>query len=223
MQNVEIVVSQEILAALRLLGWRIEQAVEREKEARRRELRLKIPAVSLEVALWRGRSTPIQWRLTAPRVDRPGWETLVGHLVAASEYCVEDVTVIYDDERETPLLPSDASWSYVLTITAGDLQLEAVRVEILDADLTSSEVQAYRQALAVLEASGQCPGPAEGRRPELDEGAASCRVCDVPLPPGTAGNHSDTCTGCRGTTHGIRLVDPSDGGSRNEARGCPDH
>ena len=148
--------------------------------------------MSLEVALWRGRSTPIQWRLTAPRVDRPGWETLVGHLVAASEYCVEDVTIIYDDERETPLLPSDASWSYVLTITAGDLQLEAVRVEILDADLTSSEAEAYRQALAVLEASGQCP--------ELDEGAASCRVCDVPLPPGTAGDHSDTCAGCRETT-----------------------
>ena len=215
MQNVEIVVSQEILAALRLLGWRTEEAVEGEKEARRRELRLKAPAVSLEVALWRGRSAPIQWRLTAPRVDRPGWETLVGHLVAASEYCVEDVTIIYEDERETPLLPSDASWSHVLTITAGDLQLEAVRVEILDADLTSSEAEAYRQALAVLEASGQCP--------ELDEGAASCRVCDVPLPPGTADDHSDTCAGCQGTTHGVRVMDPGDGGSQNEARGCPDH
>jgi len=215
MQNVEIVVSQEILAALRLLGWRTEEAVEGAKEARRSELRLETPAVSLEVALWRGRSTLIQWRLMAPRVDRQGWETLVGHLVAASEYCVEDVTIIYEDERETALLPSDASYSHVLAITAGDLQLEAVRVEILDADLTSSETQAYRQALAVLEASGQCP--------ELDEGAASCRVCDVPLPPGTAGDHSDTCTGCRGTIHGIRLVDPSDGGSQDEARGCPDH
>ncbi|MDY7079326.1 MAG: hypothetical protein SXV54_20625 [Chloroflexota bacterium] len=215
MQNVEIVVSQEILAALRLLEWRIEESLEREEDACGRELCLETPAVSLEVALWRGRSAPIQWRLTAPRVDRPGWETLVGHLVAASEYCVEDVTIIYEDERETALLPSDAFWSYVLTITAGDLQLEAVRVEILDADLTSSETEAYLQALAVLEASGQCP--------ELGEGAASCRVCDVPLPPGTAGDHSDTCAGCRGTTHGIRLVDPSDGGSQNEARGCPDH
>jgi len=200
MQNVEIVVSQEILAALRLLGWQTEEAAEGEKEACRRELRLETPAVSLEVALWMGRSAPIQWRLTAPRVDRPGWETLrlcsgqalVGHLVAASEYCVEDVTIIYEDERGTALLPSNISCSHVLTITAGDLQLEAVRVEILDADLTSSEAQAYRQALVVLEASGQCP--------ELDEGAASCRVCDVPLPPGTAGNHSDTCAGCRGTT-----------------------
>jgi len=206
MQNVEIVVSQEILAALRLLGWRTEEAVEGEKEARRSELRLETPAVSLEVALWIGRSTPIQWRLTALRVDGRGWETLVGHLVAASEYCVEDVTIIYDDERETALLPSDASWSHVLTITAGDLQLEAVRVEILDADLTPDEAQAYRQALAVLEASRQCPEPAEGQCPELDEGAASCRVCDVPLPPGTAGDHSDTCAGCRGTTH-----DPTDG------------
>jgi len=223
MQNVEIVVSQEILAALRLLGWRTEEAVEGEKEARGRELRLETPAVSLEVALWRGRSAPIQWRLTAPRVDRPGWETLVGHLVAASEYCVEDVTIIYDDERETALLPSDASCSYALTITAGDLQLEAVRVEIMDADLTLDEAQAYRQALAVLEASGQRPGPAEGRCPELDEGTASCRVCDVPLPPGTAGDHSDTCAGCRGTIHRSRLMDPTDGGSQNGARGCPDH
>jgi hypothetical protein len=176
MQDVEIVVPGRVLEALQSLGWDIQG------DETHRTLTLCSSAEPVSLRIDQGKASLIRdtWQLTADHLDRSGWEVVIGHLIAAAEFHLEQVVVTYADSWETKI-PADSSRRYALTIDGDHWRLESVQVEAVNADLTPGEESVYLEARVALE----------------DREPARCRVCDIPLSPAVEDDSDDTCAGCR--------------------------